>query len=129
MLTGLFAHSTGVWSNGRSDDIPHTGGWSVFHEGGLEDRTIAVWLQQAGYRTVLVGKYLNGYDDSPAGYVPLGWTVARVLRAQRRVLRLYASPHRRLRTTHGHGPAYSTDVLDGSPCARSARPPSISRCS
>ena len=49
---GLFAHSTGVWSNGRSDDIPDTGGWSVFNARGMEDRTIAVWLRQAGYRTV-----------------------------------------------------------------------------
>src|SRR4026208_1992130 len=74
LLTGSFAHSTGVWSNGRSDDIPHTGGGSVFNAMGMEDRAIAVWLQQAGYRTALVGKYLNGYDDSPAGYVPPGWT-------------------------------------------------------
>src|SRR5207249_3879225 len=41
---------------------------------GHESSTVATWLQAAGYRTALIGKYLNGY---PAGvkatYVPPGW--------------------------------------------------------
>ena len=113
LLTGLFAHSTGVWSNGRSDDIPHTGGWSVFHEAGLEDRTLAVWLQQAGYRTVLIGKYLNGYDGSPAGYVPPGWTTWHAFAEANGAYFDYRLRHSDgSETTHGHGPAaYSTDVL------------------
>lgn len=71
-LTGLYAHSTGVWSNGRTGSAP-TGGWQKFHDSGMEDRTLAVWLDAAGYRTVLVGKYMNHYDDASSGYVPPGW--------------------------------------------------------
>jgi len=28
---------------------------------GLKGETVARWLRDAGYRTVLMGKYLNGY--------------------------------------------------------------------
>jgi arylsulfatase A-like enzyme len=40
---------------------------------------VATWLQDAGYRTSLIGKYLNGYpqlwDDAlELPYVPPGWT-------------------------------------------------------
>lgn len=113
LLTGLFAHSTGVWSNGRSDDIPDTGGWPVFHEAGLEDRTIAVWLKEAGYRTALVGKYLNGYDDSPAGYVPPGWTRWHAFAVSNGAYYDYTIRHTGgSESTHGHDPRdYSTDVL------------------
>ena len=67
-LTGKFAHSTGVWGNNE----PH-GGWSAFKANGGEQSNLAVWLDAAGYRTGLIGKYLNDYDDSPVNYVPPGW--------------------------------------------------------
>src|SRR6185436_11417584 len=40
---------------------------------------IATWLQGAGYRTSLIGKYLNGYQalwdpNTEPPYVPPGWT-------------------------------------------------------
>ena len=35
------------------------------------ESTIATWLREAGYRTVLLGKYLNGYPMTT--YVPPGW--------------------------------------------------------
>jgi arylsulfatase A-like enzyme len=56
ILTGLYAHNHGVRQNG----FP-LGGWDVFNENGLEDRTIAVALSDAGYHTVFAGKYLNGF--------------------------------------------------------------------
>lgn len=113
MLTGLYAHSTGIWSNGRSDDIGGTGGWSAFHEGGLEERTLAVWLRQAGYRTVLVGKYLNGYDESPPGYVPPGWSRWHAFAVRNGAYFDYELRHTDgSETRHGHdGADYSTDVL------------------
>ena len=113
LLTGLFAHSTGVWSNGRSNDISHTGGWSVFHAMGMEDRTMAVWLQDAGYRTVLVGKYLNRYDDSPAGYVPPGWTRWHAFAMRNGAYFDYTLRHTDgSESSHGVGTRdYSTDVL------------------
>src|SRR4029078_13037233 len=57
---------TGVFSNGGP-----TGGYTAFAPN--EPNTIAVALQQAGYRTALDGKYFNGYDSN-ALHVPPGWT-------------------------------------------------------
>src|SRR5687768_5232844 len=69
LLTGRFAHDTGVWSNSRP-----TGGWWRFHEDGNEDRTLATALAARGYRTGLVGKYFNSFANwSPEGYTPPGW--------------------------------------------------------
>ena len=41
---------------------------------GLEENTIATHLKEAGYRTALFGKYLNGYpgDEAPT-HIPPGW--------------------------------------------------------
>ena len=38
-----------------------------------EAETLPVWLQRAGYRTGLFGKYLNGYPFGRGTYVPAGW--------------------------------------------------------
>jgi arylsulfatase A-like enzyme len=41
---------------------------------GNEDSTVATWLQEAGYRTALVGKYLNRYPkEASQSHVPPGW--------------------------------------------------------
>lgn len=47
------------------------GGFDKFRNLGLEDSTIAAWLDGAGYDTMLIGKYFNGYDNTT--YVPRGW--------------------------------------------------------
>jgi N-acetylglucosamine-6-sulfatase len=63
ILTGEYSHNTGIHTNGGSD-----GGFANFDD----TSTIATWLQAAGYRTALVGKYLNGYaTGSPC--IPPGW--------------------------------------------------------
>lgn len=71
-LRGQYAHNTGIWSNNEPN-----GGFSVFRRRGLEQSTLATWLHDAGYRTGLFGKYLNGYPDQvpgvPRTYVPPGW--------------------------------------------------------
>ncbi|HEV3475580.1 MAG TPA: sulfatase, partial [Actinomycetota bacterium] len=63
LLTGGYSHSTGVYTNrGFQAFRPHA------------PNTLATWLQGAGYRTGLFGKYLNGYGPAGhAGYVPPGW--------------------------------------------------------
>jgi N-acetylglucosamine-6-sulfatase len=72
LLTGRFAHETRVWSNLSSV----SGGWPAMHNNGNEARTLAVYLKAQGYRTALVGKYLNLYGSAaPLGYVPPGWDV------------------------------------------------------
>ena len=61
ILTGQYSHSTGVYLLRGSH-----GGFRAFRDGS----TIATWLQAGGYRTGLVGKYMNGYRGT---YVPPGW--------------------------------------------------------
>jgi N-acetylglucosamine-6-sulfatase len=62
ILTGNYSHRTGVYEN--TD-------YNVFRRRD-ESSTIATWLDRSGYRTALIGKYLNGYglDDR---HVPPGW--------------------------------------------------------
>lgn len=62
ILTGQYAHSTGVWQNKG----PY-GGFKAFHQ---DRSTVATWLRGAGYHTALYGKYLNRYQGT---YVPPGW--------------------------------------------------------
>jgi N-acetylglucosamine-6-sulfatase len=75
ILTGDFPHDTRVFSNTGID-----GGFQKFHDRGEERRTFAVALQAAGYRTALMGKYLNDYlqlppwATIPRTYVPPGWS-------------------------------------------------------
>ncbi|MFD0856405.1 sulfatase-like hydrolase/transferase, partial [Actinomadura adrarensis] len=71
-LRGQYAHNTGVFSVNPPD-----GGYVEFYERGEERSTLATWLQSAGYRTGLFGKYLNGFPHQvpklPLDYVPPGW--------------------------------------------------------
>jgi arylsulfatase A-like enzyme len=74
ILTGRFPHDTGVY-----DNSPPEGGYSVFHERGEETQTFAAALQRVGYKTALMGKYLNGYkpgatEGGNRPYVPPGWS-------------------------------------------------------
>ena len=62
LITGQYGHNNGVLSNSYSD---------------LEDpgNVLPAWLQEAGYRTAHVGKFLNNYEkalDDPASPTP-GW--------------------------------------------------------
>ena len=70
ILRGQYAHNTQILGN-----QPPTGGFQKFNSLGEEKSTIATWLQDAGYRTMLAGKYLNGYPNrTDLTYVPPGWT-------------------------------------------------------
>jgi arylsulfatase A-like enzyme len=61
---GYFAHNTGVLANTAPD-----GGVGAF----VDDDTLATALQQDGYRTGLIGKYFNEYEQRTP-YVPPGWS-------------------------------------------------------
>jgi N-acetylglucosamine-6-sulfatase len=62
-LTGQYAHNHGVLHNN-----PPFGGF-IQLDG---TSTLPVWLQGAGYRTMHVGRYLNGYEAKYG--IPPGWT-------------------------------------------------------
>ncbi len=64
ILTGRYAHNTGVWTN-----RPPMGGVRAFDA----SSTIATWLHEAGYRTMFAGKYINGYGTPGARGRPAGW--------------------------------------------------------
>ena len=68
ILTGRLPHDTGVFTNTRPE-----GGYAAFihHRDGRA--TFAGALSARGYRTALMGKYLNGYPPGHGG-IPPGWT-------------------------------------------------------
>ena len=63
IFTGLYSHNHHVMDNN-----PPTGGAPAFRP--LESEALPVWLDNAGYTTGFVGKYLNNYDGT---YIPPGW--------------------------------------------------------
>ena len=63
ILSGEYAHNHGVLGN----TSPY--GFEAFRD----SETIATWLQDAGYKTALIGKYLNGYAETKGEYIPPGW--------------------------------------------------------
>jgi N-acetylglucosamine-6-sulfatase len=69
ILTGQYPHN-----HDNLGVAPPLGGFAKFRNEGREESTIATWLQAAGYRTGLFGKYLNGYPDPVPAHVPPGWT-------------------------------------------------------
>ena len=101
ILTGQHSHSTGVYLNGHAELFDPRSG-------------IAVRLQKEGYRTALVGKYLNGYEGLG---IPAGWDRWVSFSDQKSdggdyfdyTLNVDGSEE-----AHGHDPEdYSTDVLAG----------------
>jgi N-acetylglucosamine-6-sulfatase len=71
LLTGRYAHNHNVRGN-----VQPNGGYLGFSFRGAYSHNLAVWLQQAGYRTIHIGKFLNGYGDEPfdnGTTVPPGW--------------------------------------------------------
>jgi arylsulfatase A-like enzyme len=62
-LTGQYAHNHGVLHN-----APPFGGFLELDS----TNTLPLWLQNAGYRTMHVGRYLNGYEAKYG--IPQGWT-------------------------------------------------------
>lgn len=69
LLRGQYVHNHQIYTN-----LPPTGGFATVTKLGLESATLATALQGAGYRTALLGKYMNGYPaaDDPT-YIPPGW--------------------------------------------------------
>jgi arylsulfatase A-like enzyme len=72
IMRGQYSHNHGVWSNSSTDSSSTTsGGWRAYQHHGNEADNVATRLHDAGYRTGLFGKYLNGYTDTT--FRPPGW--------------------------------------------------------
>lgn len=104
LFTGRYSHTTGVYSN-----VPPNGGWTTFQQS--ESDTIATALHDVGYRTALIGKYINGYGgDTP--YVPPGWDRWFAILGGGRYYNLSVYDDRRGLVQFGSAPReYSTDVF------------------
>jgi arylsulfatase A-like enzyme len=66
-LRGQYPHNHGVIGL-DTGGVP--GGEQTFRELGRDQSTVATWLDDAGYQTKHIGKYMNGYGDL---YKPPGW--------------------------------------------------------
>lgn len=72
LLTGRYSHNNNVRGN-----VPPNGGFTGFKARQAYSHNLATWLQGAGYRTIHIGKFLNGYGDEPFDEgkdVPPGWS-------------------------------------------------------
>lgn len=113
IFTGKYPHNTGVRTN-----FPPDGGYEVFKARGGEQASFAPPLQKAGYRTALLGKYMNGYqpNDTQGGtrpYVPPGWSEWYVAGNGYREYNYNLNENGRL-VRYGQRPQdYLTDVLAG----------------
>jgi arylsulfatase A-like enzyme len=67
MFTGKYPHNSGVFTNTGDD-----GGYATYLRLGNDPQTFAVALRQAGYRTAMLGKFLNGYE--PKDSAAMGWS-------------------------------------------------------
>jgi len=68
MFTGKYPHNSGVFTNTGDD-----GGYATYLSQGNDPQTFAVALKNNGYRTAMLGKFLNGYDPT-ANNASLGWS-------------------------------------------------------
>jgi arylsulfatase A-like enzyme len=68
ILTGQYPHNHRILSNAAPD-----GGYEAFLAHPGEASTVAPWLKAVGYRTIFLGKYLNGYPAGDPTHVPPGW--------------------------------------------------------
>src|SRR5215211_8531392 len=66
-LTGQYGHNHTVMGN-----APPQGGYEKLRP--TENSTLPVWLRAAGYHTIHIGKYLNGYGRADPTHVPAGWS-------------------------------------------------------
>lgn len=71
ILSGQYSGHNGVWTTG--------GTWGLKAWRAHESSTLATWMQGAGYRTGIIGKYMNGFaKDAGSTYTPPGWNTTAI---------------------------------------------------
>jgi N-acetylglucosamine-6-sulfatase len=110
IFTGNFPHNTHVFGNAGPE-----GGFNQFYARGEEYDTFAVALQHAGYRTAMMGKFLNGYLEPSAHvaptYIPPGWNQWDVAGEGYHEFNYYLNENRTLHWFGDQPKDYLTDVL------------------
>lgn len=103
-MTGQYMHNHDI----RDNQVPG-GGFGRFNQLHASNN-LAVWLQDAGYYTALVGKYLNGYTNQPR--VPQGWSEWHVAAPDTQDLYDYRMNDEGAFTDYGEAPAdFKEDVF------------------
>ena len=64
LVTGQYAHNHGVLTNTRP-----LGGYQALDS----SSTLATWMDDAGYQTTFIGKYVNGFGNVRPQTTPPGW--------------------------------------------------------
>jgi N-acetylglucosamine-6-sulfatase len=107
LLTGQYAHNHGVLAN-----RPPHGGYPAFRREVNPHHTLPVYLHRAGYRTGLVGKFLNYYGTTVPLEIPEGWDYWQALTIGESWMYGYTLDSNGHLVTHGSSPSdYQTDVL------------------
>ncbi|MEK6328726.1 MAG: sulfatase [Actinomycetota bacterium] len=105
-LTGQYMHNHGVLGN-----APPNGGFGRF-QALHGNNNLAVWLQDSGYYTGMIGKYLNGYSNNPR--VPPGWSEWRAAAPDTQEVYNYTLNENGTLVHYGQNPAdFKQDVLTG----------------
>ncbi len=76
-FTGQYPHQTGVRTNTSNKGTSALGGWPAYDVNGNPERAVNLRLQEAGYTTGFVGKFLNEYEWAPGRALPPvvpGWS-------------------------------------------------------
>ena len=62
LLRGQHAHRTGIKTNVAAGPMNNgfSGAYQLYKKLGYEQEHLGVWMQRAGYRTMMIGKYLHG---------------------------------------------------------------------
>jgi arylsulfatase A-like enzyme len=105
ILTGQFPHNTRVLTNTWPE-----GGYRAFRRHGARTRSVGIALQKAGYRTGVMGKYLNAYSPPKHGVDP-GWDEWFVTSMGYRGFGYRMSDNGRVRHYGHRARDYVTDVL------------------
>ena len=72
LLRGQYAHNTNIFINEPNADIANgmPGGMRLYREQGFYENDLSTWMQDAGYHTMMVGKFIHGDFDRT---LPQGW--------------------------------------------------------
>jgi arylsulfatase A-like enzyme len=116
LYTGQYAHNHGLWSN-QGDNLTerYQSGWPYYKDH-LQDRAVNVALQQGGYFTGMVGKFMNGTDETTITQRPKGWDLFYYLSGGLGYA-MYGYPYRKWDTSGNSGTlgtapgVYQTDQL------------------
>lgn len=116
LLYSRHAHQSGVRANREDGPMNngYHGGFPALQRVGIADDHIGRWMQQTGYRTMFIGKYLH---DIPAGYAPSGWDQVLLARGDRYYATYYSMARHEQAQKHWVAPAtqfrtdYESDMM------------------